>query len=76
MSIYRTTGDVIEIVVRDNNHRKIDTWKFNAADTELASGIISHIQKKYGISMDRIRNEANEELERLKNMPKKDFLDS
>ena len=51
MSInYNKTGDIIEIIVRDGTLRKVGSWKFNTSDTELASGILKHIQRKYGFT--------------------------
>ena len=47
---YEKTGDVIEITVRDATMRKTGSWKFNTADTDLASGIFAHLQRKYGFS--------------------------
>jgi hypothetical protein len=76
MFIYQKTGETIEIIVRDNTHKKLDTFKFNIADKHLARGILSHIQKKYGFSPEISPDESIDELERLRNMnKKKDFLD-
>ena len=48
--VYNKSGDIIEITVWDATYRKIGKWKFNSADTELASGIFRHLQRKYGFS--------------------------
>lgn len=42
-------GDVIEIVIRDSTNRKISSWRFNTADSELGSGILSFIRRKYNL---------------------------
>lgn len=76
MFIYQKTGETIEIIVRDNTHKKLDTFKFNIADKVLARGILSHIQKKYGLSPEVAPDECIDELERLRKLkPNKDFLD-
>jgi len=48
MGLDYSNGDVIEIVIRDTTGRKTGSWKFNAADVKLGSGIINHILDKYG----------------------------
>lgn len=47
---YQKNGDIIEIIVRDATMCKVGTWKFNANDKKLASGIFTFLQNKYGFS--------------------------
>jgi len=61
------TGDVIEITIKDSTMKKLGTWKFNAADKELANGIFRHIFRKYEFSIEKRQEKTNK--------VEKDFLD-
>ena len=45
---YSRQGDVMEIVIRDGSHRKIEQFKCNIADKKLCRKIFSIIERKYG----------------------------
>ena len=46
---YNEGGEIIEIIIRENNGAKIETHKFNVSDSERANMIINTIKKKYGL---------------------------
>jgi len=42
-------GDVIEICIRDNSNRKVESFKANLQDKKLCNKIISIIEHKYNL---------------------------
>ncbi len=63
-------GDVVEIIIRDNNLKKIGTWKFNTTDKKLAVGILNHIEKKYGFKPTTSYDELTNKIEKEKELKK------
>ena len=45
---YTRKGDIMEIVIRDGSHRKIENFKCNLSDKKLCKKIFSIIERKYG----------------------------
>lgn len=45
---YSRQGDLMEIVIRDSSHRKIEQFKCNLTDKKLCRKIFSIIERKYG----------------------------
>ena len=74
ITVYNKTDDIIEIIVRDASMRKVGTWKFNTADTELGAGILRHLQRKYGFSPE-IKPNENVKGKEEKKKEDKSFLD-
>lgn len=66
--VYNKSGDFIEITIRDNTMRKVGSWKFNTSDIELASGILNHLQRKYGFSpeINHLKKEEQEQKDNKK----------
>ena len=49
MSINYSSGDTIEITIRDFTGRKIDQSKFNINDKYIAQKILSNLMEKYAV---------------------------
>lgn len=46
---YKRNGDILEIIIRDSSHRKIEEFRCNLSDKKLCRKFFSVIQDKYGI---------------------------
>lgn len=64
--VYNKSGDTIEIVIRDTNMRKLETWKFNVADKKLGNDTFNYLKRKYGFEPSIKPNESIGELAKKK----------
>ena len=47
---YRRRGKIIEIIVRESNHAKIDTFTYNEKDSKTKNRILKILKEKYNIN--------------------------
>jgi len=46
---YNSGGEIIEIIVRESNGAKIESYKFNVSDVNRSIRILNTVKKKYGL---------------------------
>lgn len=60
---YRTSGEIIEIIVRDWSEGKLDSWKVNAKDTKKIKKVFKIIKEKYNINLFMDFKEEDKDIE-------------